>query len=216
MKHSTIGKLGIILVAVLWLTGCQTTYYAVWEKLGKEKRHLLKDQVEKAAGEQEAASEQFQDVLSRIKEMYGFSGGQLEEFYDRLKEDYEACEDRADSVRSRIDQVEQIGEDLFLEWEKEIEEITNQKLKANSRKSLQATRARFNRLEKAMARAESRLEPVLRDLRDYVLYLKHNLNARSIGALKKEADDIELEVSALLKDIGNSIHEAEEFVKHFQ
>ena len=35
------------------LVGCQTTYYAVWEKLGKEKRHLLRDQVEKSRDDQE-------------------------------------------------------------------------------------------------------------------------------------------------------------------
>lgn len=216
MRHSMIGILGVVFLSVFFFTGCQTAYYAVWEKLGKEKRHLLKDEVEKAATEQEKASEQFKDVLSRIKEMYGFSGGELEAFYDRLKDDYEACEDRAESVRSRIAQVEEIGGDLFMEWEREIEEISNQKLKNQSRKSLTATQARFNRLRRAMARAESRLAPVLRDLKDYVLYLKHNLNARSIGALKKEADDIEVEVGALLKDIGKSISEAEEFVKHFQ
>lgn len=33
----------MLLVALLFTAGCQTTYYAVWEKMGKEKRHLLKD-----------------------------------------------------------------------------------------------------------------------------------------------------------------------------
>ena len=74
----------------LFFAGCQTTYYAVWEKLGKEKRHLLKDQVEKARSEQQDASEQFKDALTRIKELYGFKGGDLEEFYNKLKSDYEA------------------------------------------------------------------------------------------------------------------------------
>ena len=29
------------------MLGCQSTYYAMWEKMGKEKRHLLRDQVDR-------------------------------------------------------------------------------------------------------------------------------------------------------------------------
>ena len=45
----------VLLVFLLFTAGCQTTYYAVWEKMGKEKRHLLKDNVEKAREEQAEA-----------------------------------------------------------------------------------------------------------------------------------------------------------------
>jgi hypothetical protein len=57
------------------------------------------------------------------------------------------------------------------------------------------------------------MEPVLVQLNDYVLYLKHNLNAQAIGALKREVDDIELEVNRLIADISRSIQEADEFLK---
>jgi hypothetical protein len=176
--------LGVIILSLF--VGCQTTYYAVWEQLGKEKRHLLKDQVEKARSDQEEASEQFKDVLTRIKEMYGFEGGDLEEFYNKLKSDYEECERRADMVTTRIDKVEQIAADLFVEWEKEIDDISNSKLRS------------------------------LTHLNDYVLYLKHNLNAQAVGALKEEVGDIEGEVDRLIKDMSKSIKEAEEFLKTFE
>ncbi len=206
----------LLLAAFLPITACQTTYYAVWEKLGKEKRHLLKDQVEKARGEQQEAADQFKDVLGRIKEMYGFSGGDLEAFYDRLKADYEECERRAQVVRQRIVKVEQVGDDLFREWETEIGQITNARLKSKSTTSMNTTKQRYRRLQVAMNRAESRMEPVLVDLKDYVLYLKHHLNALSIGALKQEVKDIEADVGTLLKDITQSIQEAEVFLQHFE
>jgi hypothetical protein len=196
--------------------GCQTTYYAVWEQLGKEKRHLLEYQVEKARSDQEEASEQFKDVLTRIKEMYGFEGGDLEEFYAKLKSDYEECERRADIVTTRIDKVEQIAADLFEEWEREIDDISNSKLRSQSKKSLDLTKRRYARLRVAMRKAESSMEPVLTHLNDYVLYLKHNLNAQAVGALKKEAGDIESEVDRLIGDMGRSIKEAEAFLKTFE
>ena len=204
------------LVAVLLLLlmcGCQSTYYSVMESFGKEKRHLLRDQVEKVRVEQEGASEQFKDALARIKEAYGFDGGDLEEFYEKLKQDYDGCERRADAVKKRILRVERIAGDLFAEWETEIGRMENPRLKAGSRASLEETRISYARLSSAMSQAESRMEPALSHLRDYVLYLKHNLNARAIGALKQEADGIEVEVAALLRDMSRSIRKADEFLK---
>ena len=48
------------------------------------------------------------------------------------------------------------------------------------------------------------------------LYLKHNLNAQAVGALKQEVGQIESEVETLIKDIGNSIQEADSFLKNFE
>jgi hypothetical protein len=200
-------------VAAFLGAGCQTTYYAVWESLGKEKRHLLKDNVEMAQAEQEEASEQFKDALTRIKEIYGFQGGDLEAFYNDLKADYQACERRARAVEGRIDRVEEIAADLFEEWEHEIDQMTNAKFQAKSRRSLEDTRKRYSRLKNAMVKARSRMDPVLVSLNDYVLYLKHNLNAQAIGALKQEVDDIEMEVETLIRDIAQSIAEADDFLK---
>jgi predicted nucleic acid-binding Zn-ribbon protein len=203
---------GLLLIAY----GCQTTYYKAWEAMGKEKRHLLQDNVEKARDEQEKASEQFKDALTRIKEIYGFEGGDLEAFYTKLREDYEACERRAGAVEKRIDTVEEIAADLFMEWENEIDDITNQKLKAKSRKSLDETKVRYARLSDAMVQARGRMEPALEHLQDYVLYLKHNLNAQAIGALRQEVGDIEIEVEALIQDMAKSIQEADDFLKTFE
>ncbi|BBO87819.1 DUF2959 family protein [Desulfosarcina ovata] len=198
---------------VLLTVSCQTTYYAVWEKLGKEKRHLLKDNVEKVREEQAEASDQFASVVERIKSMYGFDGGDLEDVYAELNQDYHTCEQRAEAVRDRIDNVEQIAEDLFSEWAAEIDTIENVKLKTKSRTSLLDTRDRFARLQRSMAKAEASMAPVLNNLHDYVLYLKHNLNAQAVGSLKREVADIETEVSALIGDMNRSIREAEAFAQ---
>jgi hypothetical protein len=202
-----------VLFVFPFFAGCQTTYYAVWEKLGKEKRHLLKDQVEKAQSEQQDASEQFKDALTRIRELYGLEGGELEEFYNKLKSDYEESERRAEAVRTRSEKVEQVAQDLFEEWEGEIGEISNAQFRMKSRASLKDTKQRYARLRSAMTKAEASMDPILRRLKDYVLYLKHNLNAQAIGVLKKEVGDIEIEVQGLIQDITQSIAEADSFLK---
>jgi hypothetical protein len=210
-RHTIFLLTGLIIFT--WSAGCQKTYYAMWETLGKEKRHLLKTEVRKAAEDQEDASQQFQDTLTRIQTMYGFDGGDLEKMYKKLKDDFGECQSRADDVRTRIDNIEEIAQDLFIEWEQELNQISNPKFRSQSKKSLIATKTRYNRLQASLKKTEKSMEPVLRNLNDYVLFLKHNLNAQAIGALKSEADSIGVEVSSLIQDMNRSIREAEEFVK---
>ena len=216
MKNRHAVDFVAIFSCIFFILGCSTTYYAVWEQLGKEKRHLLADNVESARDEQEKASEQFKDALTQIKELYGFEGGDLEDFYTRLRDNYEDCEERAQAVEKRIAKVEQIATDLFSEWENELNQMKNETFKAKSRKSLLETKNRYARLNAAMTKAKQSMEPVLVNLKDYVLFLKHNLNAQAIGALKAEVRDIELEVETLIADMNKSIHEANEFLRDFQ
>ena len=49
-------------------------------------------------------------------------------------------------------------------------------------------------------------------MRDNVLFLKHNLNARAIDALKGELGNINRDVSTLVKNMQRSIQESEAFI----
>lgn len=53
-------------------------------------------------------------------------------------------------------------------------------------------------------------------LRDQALYLKHNLNAQAVGALQREAGEIEIEVQSLIAAIAQSVREADDFLKNFE
>ena len=64
-----------------------------------------------------------------------------------------------------------------------------------------------------MQRAEERIAPVLKPLRDRVLFLKHNLNARAVGALNNELISVRGNVDALVADLEKSIAEADAFIK---
>ena len=207
--RTTLCALGLL---SLLGAGCRSTYYSMWETFGKEKRDLLKDQVEAARDGQKKASEQFKDALTRLKEMYAVRGGDLENAYGKLKADYERSESRAKEVRERIVKVERVAGDLFAEWRKEIQTYSSASLRASSQKRLDETQTKYQSLLAAMKKAERGMEPVLVQFRDQVLYLKHNLNALAIGSLKGEASEIEKEINALIKDMQKSIAEADSFI----
>jgi hypothetical protein len=202
-----------LLLSLALVGGCRSTYYAAYEKFGVHKRDLLKKRVVAARDDQKEAGEQFQDAMTRLKELYGFQGGDLEKSYTRLQREYDACDRKAEDVRRRIRDVETVAADLFAEWEREIQEISTPSLQAGSRKQLRATRERYDSMHAALKKAESSMAPVLTQLRDHVLYLKHNLNAQAIASLKGEAVSIQTEVSHLLKQMNEAIARADEFVK---
>lgn len=194
-------------------SGCKSVYYAAWEKLGVEKRDLLKKRVVAARDEQKEAGQQFKDALTRLKEITGFDGGRLEKAYQDLKSEYEDCSSRADAVRKRILDMESVANDLFAEWEKEITQIGTPSLQSSSRQQLQATRERYEGLRAALKNAERSMTPVLGQFKDYVLYLKHNLNAQAIASLKGTATNIQDDIGKLIGQMNQSIAKADEFVK---
>lgn len=198
------------------LTGCQTAYYSAMEKVGIHKRDILVDRVKDAQESQTEAQAQFQSALEQFQSVVSFDGGELEVVYNELNEQYLDSKSAAEDVSSRIDKVESVAEDLFDEWEDELEQYTNTKLKAQSSKQLTDTKRQYSKLIKSMRKAESKMQPFLSALNDNVLYLKHNLNAKAIGALKGELGSIQKDVKALIAEINKSIEQSNQFIKSLE
>ena len=89
-------------------------------------------------------------------------------------------------------------------------------MRAESERELRDTRKRTDVLITAMRRSEKRIDPVLQPLRDRVLFLKHNLNAKSLGALSKELSSVEGSVDSLVADLQQSIAEADSFLAEME
>src|SRR5512140_3494556 len=111
------------LLSFILLCGCRSAYYSTMEKFGVHKRDLLKKSVVAARDDEKAAGQQFTNALTRIKELYGFEGGDLEKTYNGLNREYERSVDRANAVHKRVKEVETVAADMFVEWEKEIKQI---------------------------------------------------------------------------------------------
>ena len=65
---------------------------------------------------------------------------------------------------------------------------------------------------KSMKSAEAKLEPVLVPLRDQVMYLKHNLNAKAIAGLSDELVSVQTNVDSLIRDMDIAIAQADKFI----
>ena len=105
------------------------------------------------------------------------------------------------------------SEALFDEWSDELEQYKSASLKRESSKKLNATKRQFDQLLRSMRSAESKMEPVLSSLKDNVLYLKHNLNAQAVAAIKGEFTNLKRDIQILMNDMNKSIADSNKFIE---
>lgn len=203
----------LCLLTVTLLVSCSSAYYGTLEKFGIEKRDVLVDRIEDTRDIQEDAQQQFQTALEQYRAIVAFDGGDLEALYHRLDTEYRDSEKLAGEIADHIRSVEKVADDLFAEWESELELIKNPTLRRDSAKQLRDTRYRSKQLIAAMWKAQRSTRPVLDTLRDQVYYLKHNLNARAIAALRGELRNIDADVNRLVSQMQAAINEANAFIE---
>ena len=213
---SRLAGVALLGIATVLAAGCESAYYGAMEKVGFHKRDILVDRVEAAADSQQEAKEEFENAFEQFVSVVEVPASELRDTYERLNDAFEDAEARAEEVSERIDAVESVSEALFEEWEDELELIGDRGLRASSSRQLDRSRQRYQSLIRAMRRAEDRMAPVLDTFRDYVLYLKHNLNAQAIASLQGELGGIESDVSTLIRDMEASISEARAFVQSME
>lgn len=203
----------LLLAGLLGLCACRSMVYSAYEEVGVYKRDLLKKRVVAARDEEKGAQQEFKDALTRLKELTGFEGGELEKRYRQLQSNYDDAASRVATVHKRVRDVETVAGDLFVEWDKENRQIETPELRQVSRQQLNDTRQRYDEMLTALKKSEQSMDPVLHKLHDYVLTLKHTLNAQAIAALGGESAKIQADVSRLIDDMNASIAHADEFIR---
>src|SRR5690554_399013 len=202
-----------LLAATLLLSGCQSAYYGAMEKVGVHKRDILVDRVDSARDAQADAQEEFKSALQRLDELLQFDGGELEARYEALNDDYESSKKAAKRVNDRIDAIDDVAQALFDEWQDELSLYTNDNMRRQSERSLRDTERRYNSLLTSMERAAATMDPVLAKLQDHVLFLKHNLNASAVDAIRGEYDSLQTDIQRLIQEMESAITESNQFIE---
>lgn len=187
--------------------------YSAYETIGLEKRDLFKREIKNVKEDQEDTGEAFKDALTRLKEVYAFNGGDLENHYENLKDSLDDAKEQASELKARIGKVDQVANDLFVEWNEEINEIKSSDLRSKSSGQLSKTKKKYSELESQLRKSEKKIDPVLSKLNDQVLFLKHNLNAKAIGGLKTEQGKIQADIESLIKEVNESTRKADAVIE---
>lgn len=206
----------ILLLFCFISAGCENTYYAAMEKVGQHKRDILISRVENANEAQQEAQQEFQDALTHLASLIQFDGEDLNEQYQLSKSHFEASQSAADDVTKRINAVDKVAQALFDEWQEEIDLFQNPSLKYQSQQKLSQTQTKYKALIRSMRKAENRMAPILTALQDNTLFLKHNLNAKAIGAIQGEFTNIKRDIERLIADMNTAIKQSNQFIEQMK
>jgi hypothetical protein len=204
-----------LLAVVFLLSGCSNrVYYAGMEKAGIHKRDIMVSRVEGVKDAQEDAQEEFKSALEKFGSLVHIEDSDLKAAYERFSDEYEDTNSAADALKSRIDKLEDVSLALFNEWEDELNQYKNEKLKAQSKAKLKATLEKYKSMMIAMRVSQKSMDPILATFYDNVLMLKHSLNAQAIGGLKSEFSSLKRNISLLIDKMNKSIKASDEFIKN--
>ncbi|WP_192889728.1 DUF2959 domain-containing protein [Vibrio bathopelagicus] len=202
----------VIVLSIFTLTGCQSAYYSAMEQVGYHKRDIMVDRVEDAKESQQDAQEEFASALEALSSLTNFSGGDLEDMYNKINDKYQDSEKAAQNVSDRIAAIEDVSDALFEEWQGELDLYTSDSLRRSSEQKLRKTKSSYQTMLSAMKRAEKKMDPVLNTLRDNTLYLKHNLNASAVGSLQGEFMSLEKDIAYAIEQMNAAIAESDKFL----
>lgn len=216
MNQSSVKSIIFVLTLALlslFLGACASmVYYDILEIIGYPKREMLVSCVKNITNAQKDAQEEFKTAMEEFKALVRLKDADLQERSDRMNEAYKDSKTAADKVSNRIDIMESVGESLFDEWKNELSLYENERLRSSSEEKLKQARTRYEKMLASMRRAESSMDPVLQTFLDNVLFLKHNLNARTIGTLELEVTELQDRLDNLLIEINQAISESDQFI----
>jgi len=211
-----MARFGLISAMLVTLSGCASVQYSALEKVGIHKRDILVDRVEDARDAQGETREQLVSAYEELSALVGHEGGKLEEKYNRLSKEVERSQSATEDLDERLSDIDRVSEDLFDEWESELDLYSSAALKADQEKKLKLARRQFLTMRDRMQIARNRVDPVMAVLTDNVLFLKHSLNAQALAALRGQASVLEGQVDALIKDMQVAIDEADAFISRMR
>ena len=211
-------KIRLLVAAIMMLgfSSCSSIYYGTMERLGKHKRHIMIDRVKATREAQADAKGQFLAALEQVTGIVAAPEAEMEKRHGHLDAALGRCESKAGALRGRISSLEDVARALFREWRSEIEDFNSDALRAASQQKYDMTLAKYSELVEAMEEAESKLEPALIPLRDQVLFMKHNLNAKAFAGLNEEQANIQTRVDLLAGALEAAISAADKFLAAFQ
>lgn len=211
-----IARSALVGLLLLAMTGCASVQYSALEKVGIHKRDILVDRVEDARDAQTETREQLVSAYEQLSELVGHDGGELEKKYERLSKEVGRSRDATEDLDEHLSDIDRVSEDLFDEWESELDLYSSAALRSDQEKKLNLARRQFSTMRDRMQIARDRVDPVMAVLSDNVLFLKHSLNARALAAVRGQASVLEGQVDALIRDMQLAIEEADAFINRMR
>lgn len=192
MKH-----LVICLIATFILTACQQAPPPVVQTSSK-------------VG---SIQKQYDGAIDAFRRVVAFDGGDVETRFRAAKQSYEQGKIKAESASHLIKRIDDSAKQVLAEWESELKNYSDQARQQDSKTRLDAARKDHEETIKELREAQAAMQPVLSQMNDLVLYLRHRLNEVALRGVPAAADKIDRDVAEYLESLNKAIDRADGFLK---
>jgi superfamily I DNA/RNA helicase len=200
----------------LFMAVSQSSTYASSQQSDIHRLDPLLQSVEVSLEAHQALVEQLHVDQETLLALGRAAGDDLQPIFVAEFKDYRDSVEVAVSVSSAIAGVNQTAITLFEEWRDEIGYLTDTRLKADNEAQFAASWQRYEDLTQSLQQSEAMIDPVLAELRKFLIYFKYALDEPSIASQKTELSDTDNNIEALIKALTASAIKSKAFLAQTQ
>lgn len=145
------------------------------------------EQTVKAVAE---AKEQLEKTLASYNTIVDGKAADPKAAYKDLGKAVKDSEDRVADVTRRKEEMDAEAGKLFASWKTSADAITSAELKKKSEERLDATQARYGKIATAGKDARGEYDAFLKNLKDQITFMGHDLNPAALASLKPDAEKL--------------------------
>lgn len=194
----------LLIPLLVALSGCQSVRSAA-ERFGVDRRDALVESLDKTDQGLLEVHQSFSNAKTELDEFAGQYEIPLRERHERLSEQYVSCEEALDDARVEIRDLEDAARQFFLDWETELFEYSNPTVRNASRLQLNETREKYETVAVRLKKAEEVALATLDEFRDYLSFMRHNLNDEAFAALREPGVDLSSRMADLLTELAAAV-----------
>ena len=200
----------------LFMAVSQSSTYASSQQSDIHRLDPLLQRVEVSLEAHQALIEQLHVDQETLLALGRPAGDDLQPIFVAEFKEYRDSVEVAVSVSSATAGVNQTAITLFEEWRDEIGYLTDTRLKADSEAQFAASWQRYEELTQSLQQSEAMIDPVLAELRKFLIYFKYALDEPSIASQKTELSDTDNNIEALIKALTASAIKSKAFLAQTQ
>ncbi len=159
------------------------------------------------------AREELKSTMTEYDAVANNKDGDLLGHFKKFNRGLDDVAKRQAKVKKDLDDMKASAGVLFQRWEKNLETIQAEDLRARSRARMEVTKRRFADLQAVGARSREVYAPLMTTLRDHATFWSSDLNPDSAAALRGDAATVQTQVNDLNASIDTVLAACDEYNK---
>jgi hypothetical protein len=194
----------LFLGLLVLVSGCQSVKNAT-DRFSVDRRDVLVEHLDHTSHQLLEVHQSFSEVKTELVEFSGQVDIPLRQRHEWLGERYVRCEAAVEEADVEIKALQEAARRFFLNWESELFDYSNELIRDATRFQLNETRQRYERAITQVKKSQQLATGTLEELRDYLSFLRHNLNDQAFAALHEPGADLTIRTDELLKELATAI-----------